>query len=831
MNRSTSWLGTGIMALGLVLVLAANATAQDGDMAPFVGVTASGEERPFTLLHTDVAAELVSGYAQVVLTQTFQNPYTEPLEGIYRFPLPHDGAVDRVAMIIGMRMIEGEVREREEARQIYEEARDAGQHAALTEEERPNVFTQSVANIMPGEEILVTIRYVAPLKLEEGEYGFVLPTVVGPRYIPAAHAGSAAMANVNPAVLRPGETSDHELDLELHIRPGVPLFGVYSPTHEIVVQPNSPTEATVTLAPYDRLPNKDIVVRYRVAGKSAEAGLLAHREGKRGTFSLVVEPPAPDTEPEVVPREMIFVVDTSGSMMGEPIEKAKAVMRHAVRTMGADDTFQVINFSSDASSLSPTPLVNTPDNVAKAVRHIDTLAGEGGTEMLSGIRAALSGEPGHGRLRIVLFMTDGYIGNDAEVLRYVGANIGNARLFSLGVGSSVNRYLLDRLAEMGRGAVEYVTPYEDEQVAVDRFYARIAAPVLTDITVDWDGLKVEDVIPARVPDLFLGQPLRVIGRYAKSGAATVRIHGKQGGRDVTLTVPVELPAQRRENGLLDTVWAKARIQQLEGPNEWETTAETTAEITRLGIEHHLLTTYTSMVAVERDIVANPTPDQLRTALAAVYLPDGVAHAGIFGEAKPPALLSPDRIMPGDPEILVHAPRDARRVMAILPWGETLECVWLEREQAFMARFLVPREAAEGLYRIRVFVEASDGAKQDYTLFYRVDFTAPTMHLELSAEEVAAGQTLSLRAVPIEGVYEGKAVRKVGGVLVRMRTDVKRVTARLGETVVTLEQTKRGDAWEGELVVPELLAGAYEMELVVTDYSGNVHRDARKVVVR
>lgn len=825
-----AWIRWGLLAVAVVaaLVLSGPAVAQEGP--GLVGRTAGGDERAFTLARTEIGGEIVSGFARVVVTQTWRNPFPEPLEGVYKFPLPHDAAVDRVAMIVGKRMIEAQVMERDRAEKVYEEARDEGRRAALTEEERPNVFTQSVANVMPGEDILITLRFVAPLRLEDGEYSLALPTTLGPRYVPAHAANDRAMERVAVAVLAEGEDPGHRLDVSLRIRPGLPLLGVTSPTHVIDVKHASPSDATVTLDPDDTIPNKDLVLRYRVASKTPGVGLLATKRGQRpGTFLLTVEPPAPEAEAPVQPRELVFVVDTSGSMMGEPLEKAKAVMRHAVANLGPDDTFQVVNFSSEASSLSPVPLANTPKNAARALAHIDHLAGEGGTEMLAGIRAALDGDAPDGRLRIVLFLTDGYIGNDAEVIRYVGANIRRARLFSLGVGSSVNRFLLDELALMGRGAVEYVTPYEDEGAVVDRFYARIGAPILTDIEIDWGGLPVEGVSPVPVPDLFLGQPLRVMGRYAKAAQGTVRVSGVSGGQRVTMDVAVALPA-RADFDLLETVWARRQIDRIIGQESGSSHPDRIALGTKLALDHHLLSPWTSFVAVERDAIANPSPEELRTALAAVYMPDGVEHAGIFGEAREPALLTPDRIMPGDPDILVHAPRDARRVLAILPWGEPVECTWVEGQQAWMGRFLVPREAAEGLYPVRVFVEHADGARQVYSLVYRVDFTAPVMDLELP-REVVAGEELGLRALPIEGIYEGKAVRKVGKVVVRMRADVKRVSVRLGDAVTTLQQTPRGDAWEGSLVVPSLPAGVHEVELVVTDYAGNSTRQSQTVVLR
>ncbi|GMV41091.1 MAG: hypothetical protein AMXMBFR64_28070 [Myxococcales bacterium] len=822
-----AWIRWSILAATLIAALAVSGPATSGERPALVGRTADGAEAAFTLARTEVAGEILSGWARIAVTQTWENPFTAPLEGVYRFPLPHDAAVDRVAMVVGTRLIEGQVMERERAEQVYEAARDEGRHAALTEEERPNVFTQTVANVMPGETILVTLRFVMPLALEDGEYTLALPTTIGPRYVPAHKAGDPAMARVTAPVLAAGEDPGHRLDVTLRIRPGLPLLGVHSQTHSIAVTHAAPDDATVTLDPDDRIPDKDLVLRYRVASRAPLAGVLATRSGEGpGTFALTVEPPSPTAGVAVRPRELVFVVDTSGSMMGEPVEKAKAVIRRALANLGAADTFQIINFSSSASSLSPTPLDRSPQNLRRGLQYVDHLAGEGGTEMLAGVRAALAGAPPAGRLRIVLFLTDGYIGNDAEVIDYVAAHIGQARLFALGVGSSVNRYLLDRLAAAGRGAVEYVTPYEPEDDVADRFSARIDAPVLTDIEIDWGGLPVHGISPLPIPDLFIGQPLRVLGRYERAAKGTVQVRGVSDGKEVTIDVPVSLPAVSAGMEMIETVWARREIDRITG----DATPEQVRRATDLALEHRILSPWTSFVAVERDAVANPSPEQLRTALAAVYLPDGVEHAGIFGEPKPPALLTPDRIMPGDPDILVHAPRDARRVFALLPWGEPVICVWVEGEGAFMGRFLVPREAAEGLYPVRVYVEHADGTKQSYSLVYRVDFTAPVMELELPRGILAAGSVLSLRAIPIEGVYEGKAVRKVGKVTVRMRTDVKRVSVRVGDVQTLLAQTPRGEAWEGHLRLPET-PGEYAVELVVTDFAGNSMRQTATVVVR
>jgi len=510
---------------------------------------------------------------------------------------------------------------------------------------------------------------------------------------------------------------------------------------------------------------------------------------------------------------------------------AKDAMSKALRTMGPDDTFQVINFGSEASTLSSVPLHRTPQNVARALHYITNLQSEGGTEMLTGVRTALSGPTDPKRMRVVMFMTDGYIGNDEEVIHYIQDHIGNARLFSFGVGSSVNRYLLDSLSQVGRGAVEYVLPGDDPTFSVDRFYARIARPYLTNIELDWGSLPITEISPQLIPDLFVGQPLRILGRYDRSAQGTIIIRGEIGGKPVTIPVEVHLPEKEANNRVLELMWARGEVSRLERalyPNEPKEVVE---EIKEIGLRYQIVTRYTSMVAVERDLIANPHPEDLRKALAAVHLPAGMSDASVFADVAANGSLSPDRFKPGDPEIIVHAPEDARRVIAVLPWGEVLECSWEENLDAWMARFLVPREAEEGLYRVRVFIEGRDGSIDSFTLFYKVDSSAPVMDFELGETSLSPGQTVDLRATPISSIYEGK-VRNKEGILVSVRTDVKRAVVRVGKTQALLEHDPESESWIGAITLPaDLPPGPITFELVVTDYAGNVHRTTLKEVIR
>ena len=804
-----------------------------GDGITLVAVGADGTERPFAVDHTDVTGELVAGYASVIVTQTFVNPFDQPLEGIYRFPLPHDAAVDRMGLIVGKRFIEAEVRERQEARDEYEMAVEEGRHAALTEEKRPNLFEQRIANIMPGEKVHVTLHYAAAVAYDGGEWTFAFPTVVGPRYVPPRTVVTDPdKAAVNPAYTAPGVDIAHRISMQLDLRPGAEIFQVHAPSHELKVEHAARGEAWILMANPDEVPNRTIEVRYRLASTKPVAAVIAHKGAKDevGTFVMTLEPPRTVRAADVTPKEMIFVVDTSGSMMGEPMDKAKAAMRYALNHMGPKDSFQVLDFASGVAAMADAPLENTPENLTRGLAFVDAMSSAGGTEMLTGIKAAIEPRADAQRMRIVCFMTDGYIGNDEEILSYIRDHIGGARLFSFGVGEEVNRHLLTGMSRLGRGAVQYVRlgaqadPVED---VVERFYHRIGQPLLTDIRVDWGGLRVDEVVPTPIPDLFVGQALRVFGRYETAGKAEAKIHGRIAGKPVVIPMSVELPAVEERHDVLEVMWARKTIDGLLSESEWEDSDEAREEVTQMGLKYHLLTRYTSFVAVERDLIVNPSPDNLRRALAAVHMPAGVAHEGIFGKPKTGAELGPFSIKPGDPEILVHAPRQSRRVVAVLPWGQRVECGFEEVHDAWLGRFLVPREAEEGLYRVRIFVEGPTGEVETMTVWYEVDATAPRMSLELDVAEADPGAEVAVVATPTEIV-------QAAGRTVRFRSDVRRAVLRVVGTdvEVPLRASDGGRQWRGKIALPDDLApGVYSVELVVTDMAANIHRTTTELTVR
>jgi Ca-activated chloride channel family protein len=601
------------------------------------------------LKHTDVQADISSFIARVRVTQEFQNPYSDKIEAVYVFPLPQDGAVDEMVMQVGERRIVGQIKPREEARRIYEAAKAQGHVASLLDQERPNIFTQSVANIMPGEQVKVTISYVEILNYEDGVYQFVFPMVVGPRYIPGGATGRQGTgwapdttrvpdaSHITPPVTPEGMRAGHDVSVCVRIQAGLALGEIASKLHEVVVESQGPSGATVALRKKAVIPNKDFILRYTVAGAEIGDALLMHasRPGD-GFFTLILQPPKRVAVEKVAPKEMIFVIDSSGSQMGWPIEKAKETMKLCIERMNPDDTFNLLAFSNNTVALFDRPQPNTEDNRERALRFLGERLGSGGTEMMKAILAALTPPPDAKRLRIVCFMTDGFVGNDFEIIDGVKRNLGQARFFSFGVGNSVNRFLLDKMAEEGRGAVEYVTLNTPGEQAARKFHERIANPILTDISVDWGRLPVRDVYPKLLPDLFSSRPLVIRGRYTEAATGTLTVRGRVGGQLVERRIEVRLPDLEPGHDVLAPLWARARIDELMsqdymGMQRGEARRDVKEAITNLGLEFRLMTQYTSFVAVEEMVITEG--GQPRTVAVPVEMPEGVSYRGVFGEGQ------------------------------------------------------------------------------------------------------------------------------------------------------------------------------------------------------
>jgi Ca-activated chloride channel family protein len=583
--------------------------------------------------------------SRVIVTQEFENPFKDKIEAVYVFPLPQNAAVDDMTMTIGDRTIRGRIKRREEARAIYEAARQAGHVASLLDQERPNIFTQSVANILPGEKVKIRISYVETLKYEDGSYQFVFPMVVGPRYIPGTQTGKQGggwspdtdrvgdASRITPPVAPAGARAGHDISIEVALDAGVVIDNLQSIAHDVQIDRPSNHSALARLKNRSEIPNKDFILKYDVAGRRIEDAILTHRSGEGGFFTMILQPPERVTVEDVTPKELVFVIDTSGSMSGFPIEKAKETMKLALDGLYPQDTFNLITFAGDTHILFPEPVQATKENLRRAQEFLASRTGGGGTEMMKAIRAALDPSDKQNHIRIVCFMTDGYVGNDMEIISEVQRHP-NARVFSFGIGSSVNRFLLDKMAEEGRGEVEYVSLKDDGSAAARRFHERVRNPLLTDISIDWAGLDVADVYPKRIPDLFSAKPVVLCGRYKTGGNAAIKLRGLAAGRPFARDIEVSLPENEPRRDVLATLWARARIDDLmsqdyAGVQRGAPRQDVSDAITQLGLEFRLMTQFTSFVAVEEMTVTDG--GQPRRVEVPVEMPEGVSREGVFGE--------------------------------------------------------------------------------------------------------------------------------------------------------------------------------------------------------
>ena len=638
----------------------------------FVGTQNKGPEQVFPLKQTQVKAKIAGNISRVEVVQKFENPFSEPLEAVYVFPLPDEAAVDDMEIKIGSRTIKADIKRRDEALEIYEKARQQGRTAGLLEQERDNIFTQSLANIKPGEKIEVTIRYTESLKFVGGDYEFVFPMVVGPRYIgrnsippnaplpregdlnptpPLARGGQGGVNSdadrINPPVMPPGTRSGHDIAVSVEIDSGIPIRDVRSTSHQIVTD-RSGKIVSVKLANSDTIPNKDLILRYRVAGENTQATVLTQADNRGGHFAAYLIPALNYKSNEIVPKDVVFLMDTSGSQQGEPLAKSQELMRRFIQGLNPNDTFTIIDFANTAKALSTVPLANTASNRQRAINYIDKLHADGGTELLNGIRTVMNfPAPEIGRLRSIVLITDGYIGGENEVLAFVQRSLkpGN-RLYCFGVGGSVNRFLIDRLAQVGRGTSQVIRQDEPSAEAAEKFFRQINNPVLTELQISWEGMgEKPEIYPIAPPDLFASQPLVLFGRKGDRTSGKLRIRGTQAdGKTYEQILPVNfapsVSVRQREsnpatvantdfgNEAIAQLWARSRIKDLMNQMFGGETKSVVESVTNTALTYRLLSEYTAFVAVSEEVRVEPDGSRRRVQVP-VELPQGVSYEGIF----------------------------------------------------------------------------------------------------------------------------------------------------------------------------------------------------------
>ncbi len=644
-----------LLALVTVLVLCGYAQAADPMKEVRDGLTIiEPDGKPGTaclLEHTSVTADIAGFMTQVRVTQVFRNTADKAIEAVYTFPLSSTAAVHDMTMKIGERVVKGVIMRREEAREIYDKAKAAGKAASLLDQERPNIFTQSVANIMPGDKVEITITYSEILPFKDGAFSFMFPMVVGPRFIPGEPSGASGTgwahdtnkvpdaSRITPPVAKEGTRAGHDIDLTVTINAGVRIGEITSKLHEVTIQRDGDTKATVSLKDAKEIPNRDFVLAYAVAGDAIRSGVIAHKDGPEGYVAIIMIPPKRVTPAEIAPREMIFVIDCSGSQRGRPLDKAKETMRYFIDKMGPNDTFNIIDFNTGARQLFSEPKPNTAEYREKALNYMQKLQAQGGTWMGSAVEQVAKAPAPENRLRIVTFMTDGYVGNDFEIIGLTQKLRGVSRWFPFGTGNSVNHFLLEQMARVGGGEAEIINLNSPSEKVASDFYERIATPVLIDATLSFEGVDLTDIYPAQVSDLWAQKPLVFKARYTKGGKGTITIKGFASGKPYEQTLSVTLPETEKDNAAIPAIWARAKVDDLMD-KEWmliqqrKPSPEVKEEIIKTALAHKIMTQYTSFVAVEERVVNKD--GKLETVTVPVELPHGVSEKGIFGDKSAPS---------------------------------------------------------------------------------------------------------------------------------------------------------------------------------------------------
>jgi len=607
----------------------------------------------FPLKHTAVQVRVAGLMAHYTVTQTFANPFSKPIEAVYLFPLGDKSAVSGYEIIIGERVIKGRIKTRAQAQKIYRKAKKSGHTAALLQQEKANIFQQRIANIAPGEQVKVRFRYVELLTYRDKRFELVFPMVVGPRYLPAANRGSrpvgshraatASPATRNPGpgpgvvsipYVRPSTAGMPRIDIQVRVDAGVPMAAMSSPSHRVTVKKIDATTWQAKLADGDKIPNRDFILRYAPKANTTMIGLLTHRAKSDGYFVLMIQPKDKYRTGDITPREVLILVDVSGSMGGRPMAHCKAVAKGIISHLGKADTFNVMSFASGTRSMSRGPIRATAAGKARGRSWVDNLRTGGGTELERAVVSSLKRRPGADRIRSVYLLTDGFVGNDKVILATTRRHLGHNRIFPVGVGSAPNRFLLNRLADVGRGFPSYITPRESPAKVLGELVRRTTHPYLTDVKINWGGLKVFDLVPKKIPDVYAGQPLIIAGRYRRAGKSTVKVHARTAGKKITVKLSVALPAAKAQRAVA-YLWARKRIAELGAKNYTEIRAKTQKEITRLGLHFGLVTDYTSYVAVDRTRVVS-RKGKVRTVVQPAPTPEGVN----FNSAVPGGMPSP-----------------------------------------------------------------------------------------------------------------------------------------------------------------------------------------------
>ena len=611
--------------------------APDKTLSPYFeieGGDATVESMPLEATRADV--HIAGVIADVVVTQTYRNDGARPINARYVFPASTRAAVYGMKMTIGARVIEAKIKEREAARQEYDEAKRAGKTASLLEQDRPNVFSMNVANILPRDHIEVELHYTELLVPTDGVYELVYPTVVGPRYASArVDASDAHNKFVATPYQHEGQLPAYTFGLAVQIAGGMPIQAVESPSHAITTQWSAGRAgATVALDASEKSGgNRDFVLRYRLAGADIASGALLYQGKDENFFLMMVQPPHRPATELIPAREYVFILDVSGSMIGFPLDVAKRLMRDLLGRLRPTDRFNVELFSGASSLYAEQSVEASKEQIDKAIAFIDSQNGGGGTELLPAIQRAMAlPRASDGVSRSFVVVTDGYIAEEPAVFDEIRNHLSEANVFAFGIGSSVNRHLIEGVARAGQGEPFVVLDAKQASDAAARFRSYIQQPVLTGVKVAFDGLSAYDVSPIALPDVFANRPVVVFGKYKGAPQGKITLTGVSGRGRFVSTIDVATVAPEAKNTALSYLWARAKISEL---SDFYAPDAHRQDIVDLGLKYNLLTQFTSFIAVQQVV---RTVGQAVDVDQPAPLPVGVSEAAVGMEEGPePAL--------------------------------------------------------------------------------------------------------------------------------------------------------------------------------------------------
>lgn len=640
-----------VFSVGFGQALAAD--DPDNSLSPYFELSSPGN---FPLRKTETEVAIAGVIAQVTVRQTYANAGSAAIEARYLFPASTRAAVHGMTMKVGEREIVAKIQEKEKAKKTFEKARAKKKSAALLEQKRPNVFEMSVANILPGDVVEVTLQYSEILRPDDGTYEFVYPTVVGPRYSSRTTGSPDAPQHdwVQNPFLAPGAETvaaaavvGFKFDLDL--KTGMPIQSLTCASHEVAINYRGKDSATIALEGGEAA-NRDVIVRYRLADQKISSGLLLD-EGEENFFLLNVQPPERVLPTNIPPREYIFVIDVSGSMNGFPLNLAKDLFRDLIGGLRPEDSFNLLAFAGSNAVLSEKSLPATLANVKRGIRFLENRNGRGGTQLVSALRQSIALPGSLDSSRSILVITDGFISMEADAFELVRKELGRANLFAFGIGSSVNRHLIDGLAHVGMGEPFVVTEPAEAKPVAKKLRDYIASPVLTNIQVEGLGVRLLDTEPRSIPDVFAARPLTLTGKFSGDNAmgGRIKVSGKTGGGEVFSREFVL--GEATKTGGLDALWARERVRALADYAQLTKNDEAVKEVTNLGLTYSLMTPYTSFVAV--DEVVRPFQGEAQLVKQVVPLPQGVSPSAIGGGSKQSTWLSGGSVPePGSTSVLL-----------------------------------------------------------------------------------------------------------------------------------------------------------------------------------